>query len=1163
MSFSYGDVVQDLSPGDALVSLAVADVSGSGQGGHIWGRYLTAANSGPSGLFEVKAKPSTSRPAMTLMKGEAFSGYFSGFALEFLPLEYYINGQPVFSKGMTLTDFQSLESANAALTSVTLTSDGFEVLGFYGDAAFTSSNFVNNDGACTGGEYTTCLKSTSEFTGPFKPVSGPFLDVSGTTYSWSFLPNLTSVIDGAKVYRINTAATDTSTFEKNFVIDENLFNCAYLQQNTSTFVTLLATVAAGTDTYDIGTPLDPDEILAVCPYKGDTLYGSALTDPDLGPGGGGGSGGGPYLRFEIANGQYGGLVQNSCEPVYFKMFEFNGVSADPYLLIDDLEITFDAGSPLAGRLYLSDLDCATSTSPQSMVTVTSGFDSSDPLYLKVPTSSFTISDATLDLASNPGPDPEVYIGHSTNEVFTVGAATISIEGPSPIVTGQCYQMNVVRKRPSGMWFYDNTNLAVSISTSSPVLYSDSSCTSASTTAPITIASNNASEPFYIKMGTATSLTLTASASGFSSTTKSMTALAQNTALARFMIVAVSTPVVATQCEEFRVYTVNGDGTVIPAPEFYDLDVSASQPGGIGLYSDGGCSSALSLVSINQGSYSTSFFVKSNVVGSTELHATSGTITSLSPSNVPFSTTFSAPSVSTDEPWVTIAAPTIKALTVGTHEFPKTVQLASANLTSIQCYRDFPTYDPCGSEWNPVAKTLLWTAQDAVDGVEFEFIGHKNGWPDATVMFNQDDFYGMDFTIADCTVTVTDLSTASSAISGAASGAVVCLGAGSQTLSGTINIPDERMVIGKLAADGATRATTLVSSGAFSIFTLDYPYSPTAMKIANLNLTLNDAAGASTSPTAVFADAASGAGVLDLTSEYNSITVNSVDENRVGALLVNHQGLYNSVYDLFTLGSLSTSPSNTAVGIKAAGGYTAYATSTRFQMNSTSGKVPVIAMYGVGDTNGTDIRLDRSGIFGNGTAFKLFSGAAGDNVIADIWDSQIAISSSSESASFYRYLVTATGNHNLSILRSRVQTSLPNGAAMIATLDGNTDPYGISHFYEDNLFIQEQDKSLISFYEPTPYSVGVSATLSENHFVRTTTTGVTAPIVQGNLGANYLDLKRVSVGDPSDGKNKICANLATRQWSSMYSGNTLASNSDSITAPSPGSFTLATTTLRCQ
>ena len=87
--FSYGDATKSLSSGVETVLIVLNNVSASaGREATFGGRFLTGANSGPSGALTMSYQPPNGVPEMEIMDEPILNGWFNAFSIEGAPFKY-------------------------------------------------------------------------------------------------------------------------------------------------------------------------------------------------------------------------------------------------------------------------------------------------------------------------------------------------------------------------------------------------------------------------------------------------------------------------------------------------------------------------------------------------------------------------------------------------------------------------------------------------------------------------------------------------------------------------------------------------------------------------------------------------------------------------------------------------------------------------------------------------------------------------------------------------------------------------------------------------------------------------------------------------------------------------------------------------------------------
>ena len=111
MSFYYGAAAGvAMTSAEATATVTLASISSGQQAdGAVAGRYLTAANSGPTGTIAIRYNPGTGDPAMVIERSPIFNGWFSFFALSSTNFEYVLEdgtnpGMKLFDGAVNLDD---------------------------------------------------------------------------------------------------------------------------------------------------------------------------------------------------------------------------------------------------------------------------------------------------------------------------------------------------------------------------------------------------------------------------------------------------------------------------------------------------------------------------------------------------------------------------------------------------------------------------------------------------------------------------------------------------------------------------------------------------------------------------------------------------------------------------------------------------------------------------------------------------------------------------------------------------------------------------------------------------------------------------------------------------------------------------------------------------
>lgn len=96
--FSYADLKKSLQPGTTEVELTPTKIGNATMEAGVYGRYLDQANTGPTGKFDIRFKPLNGSPAMTVMTGHMYAGWFGAMVLNGdARFDYYLNNRLLMS----------------------------------------------------------------------------------------------------------------------------------------------------------------------------------------------------------------------------------------------------------------------------------------------------------------------------------------------------------------------------------------------------------------------------------------------------------------------------------------------------------------------------------------------------------------------------------------------------------------------------------------------------------------------------------------------------------------------------------------------------------------------------------------------------------------------------------------------------------------------------------------------------------------------------------------------------------------------------------------------------------------------------------------------------------------------------------------------------------
>jgi hypothetical protein len=103
VSLSLGEKIISLAPGEVTVPITITE-RGILKQATINGRFLDAANVGPSGWVDIQISPVVGAPAFTLMRGSIMNGWFSFFSSSSFPMTYKLADGRVLLKDLVVPD---------------------------------------------------------------------------------------------------------------------------------------------------------------------------------------------------------------------------------------------------------------------------------------------------------------------------------------------------------------------------------------------------------------------------------------------------------------------------------------------------------------------------------------------------------------------------------------------------------------------------------------------------------------------------------------------------------------------------------------------------------------------------------------------------------------------------------------------------------------------------------------------------------------------------------------------------------------------------------------------------------------------------------------------------------------------------------------------------
>lgn len=374
MSFMYGDASKDLAGGSSDIGIRLVSLNQtSTSSGDIMGRYLSAADTGPTGVVSVNYRPDASKPPITIMRSEIFNGWFKVFSLSNIAFEYMVNDSfMLFDKSQTLENFISMADTLPSVDKK-IYADGsrqkYVVQGFFGSVSSDKITCTAGDSNCVIGgssiEYVNHLYTdSSQFFGPFKKSSGKTLNISGNYISWSYVPGAETVLDGVKLYYAAAGTYDTNALPGVY-IEEDLIDCSKLENLSGVKYVDTLNSSVTSYTFSNAYAVSQSSLIVLCPFKKDYTYHSVASNL-LGSQNNGNS---PYVRIEIisggtyssdANGNYS-VYSSTCYGIRAGSYSYDGVTASAYPV--SVATNIDIVSNASFYIYESLSYCNASASP--------------------------------------------------------------------------------------------------------------------------------------------------------------------------------------------------------------------------------------------------------------------------------------------------------------------------------------------------------------------------------------------------------------------------------------------------------------------------------------------------------------------------------------------------------------------------------------------------------------------------------------------------------------------------------------------------------------------------------------------------------------------------------------------------------------------------------
>jgi hypothetical protein len=183
MSFYYGDVAKSLSSGTESVNINLNSFSSGAVEGHVFGRYLDTAASGPTGVVLLKYDPGNSKPMMIVDRSLMLNGWFEVFMLTGTPFVYTLDSGRVLFDGPISLD-SGIFTPSAGATNVMRVSlpahqrlssawkpegAGVKVYGWFADSA--QASLVSGQVVCRPASLDQ-LSKMSKYSSTASPLTG-------------------------------------------------------------------------------------------------------------------------------------------------------------------------------------------------------------------------------------------------------------------------------------------------------------------------------------------------------------------------------------------------------------------------------------------------------------------------------------------------------------------------------------------------------------------------------------------------------------------------------------------------------------------------------------------------------------------------------------------------------------------------------------------------------------------------------------------------------------------------------------------------------------------------------------------------------------------------------------------------------------------------------
>ncbi|MEZ0392583.1 MAG: hypothetical protein ACAH59_10220 [Pseudobdellovibrionaceae bacterium] len=1161
MTFKYGDSVSDISSATSTVNISLTDVGGAAQGGgHITARYFSDATTGPTGLVKVMMKPSSSRPAMTIQYTEMYAGWFQAFSLENTPMDYILNGQSLFGGPINKAGLSTLAAASGGAFLVNPgTGSDYDALGFFGNSTATSGKTATTS-SCSVNEFTTCISTSTDFTGPFKQVSGQYLTVTAGSppkIGWALLPGVdSSVIDGVSVY---AASTELSADQLNKVVMSDGFNCEEFRALSG--VSLISEVAVSASPQETPTTaLHVPELtkpLVVCPRKSGSLLTAAIVSPHLDKDGGCSTC--KYLRLELYGVQSSGdkytVPKTACIPMAMKIYQGMGTPAvtttsTQIQLLTPSWATTHSDSSCSGGAVVSD----------PTFTFASGTGIASNIWLKV-TGSPSV-DNVFALGTYTGELPQMSFSPQYNKVDIV-VPSLAIETPTKMIPNACYSLSVGSRlgtSPFGVSAALSTDIT---SSTTQFSFFDSQSDCQGVVSPQTPTYSGYSIPAAMSMGNllwvrgsfSTDVTLTATATGFTSGTKTITAATGIAQVAKFRFDVMGS-LSPGFCSPVVAVALNQSGEETPVEKAVTLRLSTT-PLAVGeFYNDGSCFSSLSSMSGPEISFSSGqsrvqfYFRPLKPISSVDFKGEGSGFQSIAGSG-------SAVTIPSTGSYAYIQPPALPRTILPSSMFPLSMPITT-NIPDLKCYQftsspNFSDDGTCGSAFNLTTKTFSWTAISAssdLAGSYKYYFGTQALWMQAGVVFAPRNFYDVAadmppgssyedaMMVVNCSTEITadgtknfdDIQAALDSGGNtfvclkATSSSVFTFGPGSTNLK--ITLPPNKHLIASLDSNYA-RIVTLQGSSGQNVVEVSGGTTSQVASVANLKI-IN-----SPSSTLTAGLRAMNTNLSAKVRSYNNLYQISASSVGAGIGIGMDGSTVVSFNDEFVSGTLGVAG---VYGVK----YGATATglmkmfSPKFTLSSNTTSVSVGAYTSTSSSTGSEIRILRGTFTGTGVAIKAQSSNSAGASLINCYHCDINMSANSYSGASFgtsgEIPPVAIYDYGSVVIKDSKLISAEN-SPFFSFLGTNAVTY--TKLEVSNSILNQAALAPAFKVQGTSPEI----LISKNHFVNSATG--TPYLIEGTTSD---DLKlRVSGSAGADG-NVLCGISSGTRWSSTPVQHTIATGS---------------------